>query len=164
MKRSQRDGKVFIDWSQNNGAKTTVSPYSLRGRDRPWVAAPRTWQELEDPDLRQLEYEEVLARLADLGDPLAALGAARPERDRLAIYRSMRDAAKTPEPVPAGPPDQQTDRFRLRHPGTPCAPTALRLPAGARRCLGSWAVPKAPPTDPKVNHLAVRPKIIRWSI
>ena len=26
MKRSQRDGKVFIDWSQNNGAKTTVSP------------------------------------------------------------------------------------------------------------------------------------------
>ena len=35
MKRSQRDGKVFIDWSQNNGAKTTVSPYSLRGRERP---------------------------------------------------------------------------------------------------------------------------------
>ena len=56
MKRSERDRKVFIDWSQNNGAKTTVSPYSLRGRDRPMVAAPRTWDELEDPDLRQLEY------------------------------------------------------------------------------------------------------------
>ena len=73
MKRSERDGKVFIDWSQNNGAKTTVSPYSLRGRDRPWVAAPRTWEELEDPDLRQLEYQEVITRLADLGDPLAPL-------------------------------------------------------------------------------------------
>jgi bifunctional non-homologous end joining protein LigD len=155
MKRSQRDGKVFIDWSQNNGAKTTVSPYSLRGRDRPWVAAPRTWQELEDPDLRQLEYEEVLARLADLGDPLAPL-APHTERDRLAIYRSMRDAAKTPEPVPAGPPDQQTDRFRFviqeHH--------ARRLHYDVRLerdgVLASWAVPKAPPTDPKVNHLAVR--------
>ncbi len=47
MKRSERDGKVFIDWSQNNGAKTTVSPYSMRGRERPTVAAPRTWEELD---------------------------------------------------------------------------------------------------------------------
>jgi bifunctional non-homologous end joining protein LigD len=42
MKRSERDGKVFLDWSQNNGNKTTISPYSLRGRDHPMVAAPRT--------------------------------------------------------------------------------------------------------------------------
>src|SRR4029077_10786149 len=89
MKRSQRDGKVFIDWSQNNGAKTTVSPYSMRGRDQPWVAAPRTWQELEDPGLRQLEYEEVLARLADLGDPLAPL-APHTERDRLPLSHTLR--------------------------------------------------------------------------
>ena len=39
----ERDGKVFIDWSQNNGAKTTVSPYSMRGRERPTVAA-RAWR------------------------------------------------------------------------------------------------------------------------
>ena len=81
MKRSERDGKVFIDWSQN-GAKTTVSPYSLRGRDRPMVAAPRTWEELEDPALGQLEYEEVITRLADLGDPLAPLAPARPGSPR----------------------------------------------------------------------------------
>jgi bifunctional non-homologous end joining protein LigD len=85
MKRSQRDGKVFIDWSQNNGAKTTVSPYSLRGREQPWVAAPRTWEELADPNLQQLEYEDVLARLADLGDTLAPL-APFTDRDRLATY------------------------------------------------------------------------------
>jgi bifunctional non-homologous end joining protein LigD len=155
MKRSERDGKVFIDWSQNNGAKTTVSPYSLRGRDRPWVAAPRTWEELEDPDLRQLEYQEVITRLADLGDPLAPL-APRAGRDLLATYRSMRDPAKTPEPVPGGPPDGSQDGFRFviqeHH--------ARRLHYDVRLehdgVLASWAVPKAPPTDPKINHLAVR--------
>jgi bifunctional non-homologous end joining protein LigD len=155
MKRSERDGKVFIDWSQNNGAKTTVSPYSLRGRDRPWVAAPRTWEELVDSGLRQLEYEEVITRLADFGDPLAPL-APGAGRDLLATYRSMRDPAKTPEPVPGGPPDGQEDGFRFviqeHH--------ARRLHYDVRLehdgVLASWAVPKAPPTDPKTNHLAVR--------
>jgi bifunctional non-homologous end joining protein LigD len=155
MKRSERDGKVFIDWSQNNGAKTTVSPYSLRGRDRPWVAAPRTWEELVDSGLRQLEYEEVITRLADFEDPLAPL-APGAGRDLLATYRSMRDPAKTPEPVPGGPPDGQEDGFRFviqeHH--------ARRLHYDVRLehdgVLASWAVPKAPPTDPKINHLAVR--------
>jgi bifunctional non-homologous end joining protein LigD len=156
MKRSERDGKVFIDWSQNNGAKTTVSPYSLRGRERPMVATPRTWEELEEPDLRQLEYEEVITRVAELGDLLAPLAPAGMGPDRLATYRSMRDAAQTPEPVPAGPPDQQVDGFRFviqeHH--------ARRLHYDVRLehdgVLASWAVPKAPPTDPKINHLAVR--------
>ena len=155
MKRSQRDGKVFIDWSQNNGAKTTVSPYSLRGRDRPMVAAPRTWNELADPDLRQLEYQEVITRLATLGDPIADL-APSADRDRLARYRSMRDPAKTPEPVPATGSGQQQDGFRFviqeHH--------ARRLHYDVRLerdgVLASWAVPKAPPTDPAINHLAVR--------
>lgn len=155
MKRSDRGGKVFVDWSQNNGNKTTISPYSLRGRQRPTVAAPRTWAELDDPDLRQLEYEEVLARIEADGDPLAPLlGAAT--ADRLTTYRSMRDAARTPEPVPAAAPSTRAEGnsfviqehharalhydFRLEHDGV----------------LVSWAVPKAPPTDPKVNHLAVQ--------
>ena len=125
MKKADRAGKVFVDWSQNNGSKTTVSPYSLRGRSRPWVAAPRAWEELEDPDLRHLELQEVLERVADGQDPIAPLGLgadgtdgadeddpssgsadAVPEQtlDRLATYRSMRDPAKTAEPVPADPP------------------------------------------------------------
>ena len=154
MKRSQRDGKVFIDWSQNNGAKTTVSPYSLRGREQPWVAAPRTWEELADPNLQQLEYEDVLARLADVGDPLAPL-APFTDRDRLATYRSMRDAAKTPEPVPAGPPDQRADgdRFVIQEHHARRLHYDVRLERDG--VLASWAVPKAPPTDPSVNHLAV---------
>ena len=35
MTKSRRSGKVFLDWSQNTGAKTTISPYSLRGRELP---------------------------------------------------------------------------------------------------------------------------------
>lgn len=72
MKRSLRSGLILLDWSQNNGAKTTIAPYSLRGRQRPWVAAPRDWSEIA-PGLQQLDYREVLERLATVGDPLAAL-------------------------------------------------------------------------------------------
>ena len=162
MKRSERDGKVFLDWSQNNGNKTTISPYSLRGRDRPMVAAPRTWEEMADPGLRQLDYTEVLERIREQPDPMAPM--ADPEApgspvggpDRLATYRSMRDAAKTPEPVPAEPAREDGDGFSFviqeHH--------ARRLHYDFRLerngVLVSWAVPKAPPTDPKVNHLAVQ--------
>ncbi len=73
MLKSLRPGKVFIDWSQNNGSKTTIGPYSLRGRDHPTVAAPRTWEELEDPALRHLQYTEVLALLAEAPDPMRGL-------------------------------------------------------------------------------------------
>lgn len=173
MKKTLREGKVLLDWSQNNAAKTTIAPYSLRGREHPTVAAPRAWDEL-DSGLRQLEFDEVLERVASLGDPMAALegtsdGAAdngdsphfRPESsaagsDRLATYRSMRDAGRTPEPVPQQPPQPRPDGnsfviqehharrlhydFRLEHDGV----------------LVSWAIPKGPPTDPDVNHLAVQ--------
>ncbi|WP_291044299.1 ATP-dependent DNA ligase [Herbiconiux sp.] len=72
MKKTKRRGKVLVDWSQNNGNKTTICPYSLRGRLRPTVAVPRTWEEISSPGLRQLELEEVLARMDSQEDPLAA--------------------------------------------------------------------------------------------
>jgi bifunctional non-homologous end joining protein LigD len=73
MTKAKRTRKVFLDWSQNAGSKTTVSPYSLRGVERPWVATPVTWDEVsegaEDPlGLEQFRYEEVLARVAEHGD------------------------------------------------------------------------------------------------
>lgn len=65
MTKSVRAGRVFLDWSQNSGSKTTITPWSLRGRDLPCVAAPRDWSELDDPGaLTQLRYEEVLERLS----------------------------------------------------------------------------------------------------
>lgn len=76
MTKARRSGKVLLDWSQNAASKTTVTPYSLRGRERPYVATPVTWAEVEagsgDPlGLEQLCFEEVLERVADLGDLFA---------------------------------------------------------------------------------------------
>ncbi|MBN9325854.1 MAG: ATP-dependent DNA ligase [Cellulomonas sp. 73-145] len=70
MRRSLRPGKVLIDWSQNHPAKTTITPYSLRGREAPTVAAPRWWDEI-GPGLTQLTMDEVVRRLRDDGDPFA---------------------------------------------------------------------------------------------
>jgi bifunctional non-homologous end joining protein LigD len=68
MAKNLRPGKVLLDWSQNNPAKTTISPYSLRGRSQPWSAAPRTWDELTSGELMQLTGAEVLQRVQDIGD------------------------------------------------------------------------------------------------
>ncbi|MFI2101913.1 ATP-dependent DNA ligase [Isoptericola sp. NPDC019693] len=172
MKKSLRAGKVLVDWSQNNGAKTTIAPYSLRGRDEPTVAAPRTWDELEDPDLRHLTFTEVVERLerdGDLLEPLAAGHLAQleptPERlatfertpaEKLETYRAKRDPDRTPEPFGPEEPDAPDG-----------APTFVIQEHHARRLhwdfrlehegvLVSWALPKGEPTDPKQNHLAVQ--------
>jgi bifunctional non-homologous end joining protein LigD len=80
MAKSERSGKVFIDWSQNNTAKTTVSPYSLRALDRPTVSTPLAWDEVrsgaEDgaDELLGLSPEDVLDRVATTGDLFRSLG------------------------------------------------------------------------------------------
>ncbi|MEM6105964.1 ATP-dependent DNA ligase [Mycobacterium sp. 050272] len=154
MTKSLRDGKIFLDWSQNNGAKTTIAPYSLRGREYPTVAAPRTWDELDDPGLGQLRYDEVLARVARDGDLLAALDADAPVADRLSKYRSMRDAAKTPEPVPhAKPTVGQGNTFVIQEHHARRLHYDFRLERDG--VLVSWAVPKNLPDTTSVNHLAV---------
>ncbi len=73
MTKAKRPGKVFLDWSQNTGSKTTISPYSLRGRPVPYVAAPRNWDEVEAGaetrhELGQLRLDEVLLRVERHGD------------------------------------------------------------------------------------------------
>ncbi|MGW6928429.1 non-homologous end-joining DNA ligase [Lentzea sp. NPDC054927] len=80
MAKAQREGKVFIDWSQNNAAKTTISPYSLRGRDEPTVATPITWDEVRGcRRTEQLTFhaDDMLDRATELGDLFSPV-----ERDR----------------------------------------------------------------------------------
>jgi bifunctional non-homologous end joining protein LigD len=74
MKKELRTGKVFVDWSQNDEHKTTVSVYSLRAREHPTVSTPVTWDEVEGAlkkkDASRLVFEapDVLARFEKLGD------------------------------------------------------------------------------------------------
>jgi bifunctional non-homologous end joining protein LigD len=82
MAKARRGGKVFVDWSQNDEHKTTVSVYSLRARERPTVSTPLAWEEVEavtasgDPDDLVFTSDDVLARVAEHGDlfaPVAVL-------------------------------------------------------------------------------------------
>ena len=74
MAREHRRGRVFVDWSQNDRAKTTVAPYSLRIRPRPLVSTPVSWTEVEavydsgDGDALSFEAPAVLERVAARGD------------------------------------------------------------------------------------------------
>jgi bifunctional non-homologous end joining protein LigD len=154
MTKSLRAGKVFLDWSQNSGSKTTIAPYSLRGREYPTVAAPRSWEELDDEKLRQLRYDEVLERVQRDGDLLAPLDADVRTPDRLTKYRSMRDASKTPEPVPdVKPAAGQGNTFVIQEHHARRLHYDFRLERDG--VLVSWAVPKNLPETTAVNHLAV---------
>ena len=76
MTKALRPGKVLVDWSQNNAAKTTVSVYSLRARARHTVSTPATWDEVEEceaPEDLAFLAEEVLERVDEHGDLFAPL-------------------------------------------------------------------------------------------
>ncbi|MEQ4519859.1 ATP-dependent DNA ligase [Pseudarthrobacter sp. B907] len=183
MKKILRTGKVLVDWSQNSAAKTTIVPYSLRGRLRPTVAAPRTWRELASASLRQLDYREVMQRVKAGKDPFAVISGGAHDGDhggagagakadtpaeldggdsdpRLEEYRAKRDAAATPEPFTA-------DQHRSRNDGGPLRESFVIQEHHASRLhydfrlerdgvLVSWALPKGVPTTKAKNHLAVQ--------
>lgn len=172
MKKSERPGKVFIDWSQNNGKKTTVSPFSLRGKTRPTVAAPRWWEEIEEAVgnpgfLEQLLYDDLLQRLQSDGDPLAPLapGALAPsgggegatDDGRLDTYRAKRDASKTNEPVPGKTVNDESTGGPIFVIGEHDASSLhwdFRLEHDG--VLVSWAVPKGVPLETGPTRLAVQ--------
>lgn len=74
MKKVERKGKVFVDWSQNHRRKTTIAVYSLRARERPTVSTPISWEEVEhavkkeDADSLVFEAKDVLKRIERDGD------------------------------------------------------------------------------------------------
>jgi bifunctional non-homologous end joining protein LigD len=74
MKKAIRTNKIFVDWSQNDQHKTTISVYALRAREHPTVSTPVTWEEVEqalkkkDAGLLVFEAKDVLARVEKMGD------------------------------------------------------------------------------------------------
>jgi bifunctional non-homologous end joining protein LigD len=88
MKKVEREGKVFVDWSQNHQRKTTIAVYSLRARERPTASTPVTWDEVEaaadsgDGGGLVFEADAVLDRIEKHGDlfaPVLELEQALPE-------------------------------------------------------------------------------------
>jgi bifunctional non-homologous end joining protein LigD len=115
MKKELRGGKVFIDWSQNDDHKTTVSVYSLRAREHPTVSTPVTWEEvdrcLKTKTPLVFETAEVLKRCGKMGDlfapvlslkqklpELAAMGASAAAATRVDLAAQ----AEKPAPRPKG--------------------------------------------------------------
>jgi bifunctional non-homologous end joining protein LigD len=78
VSRSQRAGRVFIDWVQNDASRSTVAPYSLRATPWPLVSTPLTWDEVREAvaagrgDRLLFAPREVLDRIGRLGDPFEA--------------------------------------------------------------------------------------------
>ncbi len=77
MKKAERKGKVFVDWSQNHETKTTIAVYSLRAREQPTASTPIAWKEVEraldkdDADSLVFEAGDVLKRVEKHGDLFA---------------------------------------------------------------------------------------------
>jgi bifunctional non-homologous end joining protein LigD len=74
MTKALRPGKVLIDWSQNNAAKTTVAPYSLRARSQPTVSTPVSWEEVascEQASDLVFTADDVIERVRESGDMFA---------------------------------------------------------------------------------------------
>ncbi|MEJ7648195.1 MAG: non-homologous end-joining DNA ligase [Nakamurella sp.] len=131
MSKALRSNKVFIDWSQNNGKKNTISPYSMRGREHPTVAAPRTWEEIEAPRLEHLDYREVLERVAAGLDPMSTLVREEP------IVLSAAVGAEQVAPAPADP--RRAPRATVR-----TASRSAIAPIDALRLM-----PKVAPPEPR---------------
>jgi bifunctional non-homologous end joining protein LigD len=85
MSKARRTGRVFVDWSQNDRVKTTISVYALRALERPTVSTPLAWAEVEaalaagDPAALRFEAADVLARVERDGDLFAPVAELRQE-------------------------------------------------------------------------------------
>ncbi|MFF9543257.1 non-homologous end-joining DNA ligase [Streptomyces albidoflavus] len=72
VRKDRRGDRLFLDSGRNAYAQTAVAPWSLRSRPGAPVAAPLTWEQLDDPELD--------ARTFSLRDPdgVQAQAASRP--------------------------------------------------------------------------------------
>src|SRR5208283_5987650 len=102
-KKAVRTNKVFVDWSQNDQHKTTISVYSLRAREHPTVSTPVAWEEVEQAlrkkDAGRLVFEakDVLARVEKMGDlfePVRTLKQKLPQLEGLAATSDSRSGSR----------------------------------------------------------------------
>jgi bifunctional non-homologous end joining protein LigD len=100
MKKAVRTNKVFVDWSQNDQHKTTISVYSLRAREHPTVSTPVTWEDVEtalkkkDANRLVFESKDVLARVEKMGDLFAEVQTLKQKLPKLSGLEAGSSAEK----------------------------------------------------------------------
>jgi len=100
MKKSLREGKILVDWSQNDEHKTTVSVYSLRARPHPTVSTPVTWTEVNrclqsgDPSTLEFTAPQVLERVERHGDLFAPVATMHQQLPPISALETKPRAAK----------------------------------------------------------------------
>jgi bifunctional non-homologous end joining protein LigD len=137
MKKEVRTGKVFVDWSQNDEHKTTVSVYSLRAREHPTVSTPVTWDEVEralkkkDASLLVFEAPQVVQRFEKMGDlhaPVLKL------KQRLPDLRGVAAAeAAEPATVDLAAQAEEAPVARVKRASTKSQLSQLNQAAGSAR-------------------------------
>ena len=89
--KTRREGRVLIDWSQNDAHKTTASVYSIRARERPTASTPLEWEEVEaiaesgDAAALGFTVEDLRRRIAAKGDLYAPLLTQKQELPDLSV-------------------------------------------------------------------------------
>lgn len=184
MKKRLRKGKVLVDWSQNSETKTTVSVYSLRAQERPWVSMPLEWSEVEnclrkkDATLVFFEANDALERLEKKGDLFApVLTLKQSLKKALSHFHSADSGKKSKAPRKKSPGDPMS-AYRAKRDFAQTSEPAGKNGAGRGKplfviqkhdashlhydfrleidgVLKSWAVPKGPPTDLETKRLAM---------
>jgi len=128
MKKAVRTNKVFVDWSQNDEHKTTISVYSLRAREQPTVSTPVTWEEVErtirkkNASLLVFESRQVLERVEKGGDLFAPLLNLKQELPKLPGLREGKEQVVEREMHIAAP----ANRSRAKTPARSAAATSKR--------------------------------------
>ncbi|HUG85522.1 MAG TPA: non-homologous end-joining DNA ligase [Euzebya sp.] len=74
--KEERGKRVFVDYNQNAPHKTVFGAWSVRPKVGAQVSTPFAWEELGAIDPEAMTIATVPARLADSGDPWAAMYAA----------------------------------------------------------------------------------------
>jgi bifunctional non-homologous end joining protein LigD len=121
MQKRLRIGKVFVDWSQNDEHKTTVTVYSLRAKDRPTVSTPVRWEEVEralqkrDPKQLEFDSDEVLKRVEKNGDLFEPVLKLRQKLPSLKVLAGAQGSDVAGPPRPSRKPSKR----KLRSIGEP---------------------------------------------
>jgi bifunctional non-homologous end joining protein LigD len=139
MKKELRKGKVFVDWSQNDEHKTTVSVYSLRARERPTVSTPVTWEEVEqtlkkkDASLLVFEALQVLQRFEKMGNLHAPVLNLKQKLPDLRGVAAAAGAESTTVDLAAQAEEEALTKSRARAKRPSKVPKKSKAPSGSRK-------------------------------